>query len=515
MRGRRAARRGWAVAVLLAATPAAAVPTTAAAPTDEAALRRAAAVADTGDCAGVLRLLDPVAAHAPVTSATRTSVQLLRMPCLAATGRGAEIPPVLAELQTRVPNHPLVLGFQVFADAEAGRTAKAADALAGLADTGSPALSIIPGSLWRALAQQLTLAHDQPRRERTALALARAGWTPPDQPELAETLALQGVAALLDEKDPDQAADLLKRVTRPGALWDMAIQRRFAPLWPAIETRLGPQSGRAADRYARTALDAFASAPGDDAARLGAARAFVALGRTDDVIATATPVTIAPGMGETRIEIVLADAQARAAAGDAAGAVARLEPFSRIDLAATPQAATALISLAELQHEAGRFEDERQLAERLLALKATPFSAFGAAWLRRNQACALAALGRAAEGRAAGDALKAHANDNEAAAIEGLLCLRRDDEAAAIAVAAFATPDGADRLADQFQPGDALFLHPRSSLRAQWARLLERQDVRAAFDRAARILPRALWPAAAPRAVPPPAASDDDSFITT
>jgi hypothetical protein len=82
-------------------------------------------------------------------------------------------------------------------------------------------------------------------------------------------------------------------------------------------------------------------------------------------------------------------------------------------------------------------------------------------------------------------------------------------------VATLATTDGADRLADQFQPDGALLPHPASRLRAFWARLLARPEVRAAFDQAARIMPQRYWPAATPRALPPPPASGSGDGTTT
>jgi hypothetical protein len=480
------------------------IPNGAASPAaNDALVAQAMARGRTGDCKAVLALLDPLVARSlPGTGGVRFSAQLLRMPCLASAGRGAEIPPVLAELKAQAPDHPLVQGFQIFVDTDAGRFAQAADGLAGLAERRSPALGLIPGELWRAVAQRLTGAHDFARRDRVGLALAQAGWQPSDHPEIAETLAADGVGTLLADKDVEDARPLLARVTRPGALWDMAIQRRYALLWLDIEARLGPESGAAADSYARQALAAYAVNPSDETATRDAVRAFLALGRLDDVTATAAPFTIAPGMDEQQVEIVLGGAQALAAGGDREAALARLAPFATIDPLRTPNVASAMISYIEMLDEAGRFADALALARTGLGAHAAVYSPFGLVWLRRSETCALVGLHHADEARVAGDALKAAAGDNEAAAVEGLLCAGRDDEAAAIAIAALATPEGTDRIADQFQPGEAIYAHPPSRLRALWARLLARGDVKAAFVRSARILPKPLWPASTPRAVP-------------
>ena len=478
------------------------------------AIERAMTLAQAGDCKGVLALLDPVVANdAGAGTPVRFSAQLLRMPCLADVGRGRDIAPVLAELKATAPTNPLVLDFEVFADADAGRVAQAADGLGAIADARSKALALMPGDLWRGLAQQLTMAGDTARRDRVALALALADWNPADQPELSEAVAADGIGALLDKQATDDARQLLDRVARPNLLWEMALERRYAALWPEIEGKLGPASGGAIDRYARTALDAYASAPQDPQTMLDAARAFLFLGRFDDVSGAAGSIAITPGMSQRQVDIVLTDADGLAAAGERDKALDRLRPFAKADFKANPEAAGALISFAELLDQSGRFDDELAVARSNVA-QSGYFSPFGLAWLRRNEVCALAGLHRDAEAKPAADALKAAAKDNQAAAIEGLLCAGRDDDAAAIAIVTLATPDGADRLADQFQPDGALLPHPASRLRGLWDRLLARPDVKAAFDRTARILPQPYWPSATPRALPVPAHPNDGTTTT-
>jgi hypothetical protein len=517
--GRRGRILSGVVAALLLTTAAgAAIPKSPTAPPQgvsgvDALVAQAMIRAKAGDCRSVLSLLDPVVvgAGAPRGSASRFSAQLLRMPCLAAVGRGAEIAPVLAELKTQAPSNPLVQGFQVFVDADAGHFADAADGLAAIADARSRALALMPGDLWRALAQKLTLAGDIQRRDRVALALALADWAPSDRPELPETLATDAVGTLLDQQAVDDARQLLSRVHRPDYLWEMAIQRRYAALWPDLEAKIGAEGGRAIDTFARSSLDAYADAPQDPQTTLNASRAFLFLGRFDDVSSTTAAIKVVPGMSEQQVNAVLTEATALAAAGHRDQALARLRPFESLDFSATPEAAGALIALAELLDDEGRFDEELTVSR---AGKADYFSPYGLAWLGRNEVCALTGLKRVADANAAADALKAGAAYNQAAAIEGLLCAGRDDEAAAIAIVTLDTHEGADRLADQFQPDAALLPHPASRLRGLWARLLARPDVKAAFDRSARILPKIYWPATTPRALPAPTGVQDAASTT-
>ncbi len=509
---------GVAAAAMLGGVAEAAVsklpPASTAAPSSlEATVTKALPLAKANDCKGVLALLDPaVASGAGRNTGARFSAQLLRLPCLASANRGGEIAPLLAELRMQAPDNALVRGYQILNDVDTQHYAQAADDLAAVADQRLRALAMIPGQLWRQVAQALTLSNDGARRDRTSLALALADWDPADRPELAETLAADGIGALLDKQAVDDARPLLKRIDRPPLLWEMATERRYAALWPDIEVRIGPAGSTAIDDYARTTLDAYASAPQDPHAILDATQAFAFLGRFDDVTTVVAAIAIAPGMSEEQVDIVLADADAQAAAGHPDAALARLRPFATVDLATVPEAAGALIGYAERLDDARRYDEEFAVATAGLgAAKAGYYSGYGLAWLKRNQVCALTGLKRTAEAKVVGDALKASAADNQAAAIEGLLCAGRDGEAAAIAIATLGTPEGADRLADQFQPDGALLPHAPSSLRALWGRLLTRPDVKAAFGRAARILPKPYWPLSTPRALPAPPGGVDAS----
>lgn len=491
-------------------------PTVAVAPTSlEDAVTRALPLAKSNDCKGVLALLDPaVAGGAGTGTSARFSAQLLRLPCLPPAGRGGEVAPLLAELRAQAPDNALIRGYQILNDVDTQHYAQAADDLATIADQRSHALTMIPGELWRQVAQALTLGNDTARRDHTALALALADWDPADRPELAETLAADGIGALLDKRAIDDGRQLLDRVHRPPLLWEMAIERRYAALWPDIETRLGPAGGTAIDGYARTTLDAYADAPQDQHATLDATLAFSYLGRFDDVTTIAATTAIAPGMSEEQVDIVIADADALAAAGHRDAALVRLRPFAAADLATMPAAAGALIGLAEQLEDAGRYDEELAVATAGVGAKAGFYSGYGLAWLKRNQLCALVGLKQTAQAKAAGDALKASSADNPAAAIEGLLCAGRDGEAATIAVATLRSAEGAARLADQFQPDGALLPHASSHLRTLWTKLLSRPEVKSAFDRTARILPKPYWPLATPRALPAPVAGGDASTTT-
>lgn len=460
-----------------------------------------------GNCAGALGVLDPLLSALP-PGADRSAAQLVRLSCLAPAGRAEEIPAVQRELAAALPKNPYVRSMGVLVAASEGKFDVAAEQLADIAQNDPATLAMIPSNSWRGIAQQLTQSDEFSLRDKVVVALARADWQPADRPELRDSLAEGAIGALLADGQTSEAELLLARVTMPELLTEMAVERVYQPLWPTIEARMGPEQGRSADRFAMLRLDAFARAPDDPRALRDAVRAFILLGRYLEANETAASVRIAEGMDEDAVAIVRYDAQALAAAGRRDDALARLRPFTTLDPAKTPDAVAGLIEFAETLDEAGRAQDALGVARDALARGENALSPWGAAWLRRTELCTLATLGRGEEAREIGNLLKAKATDNEAAAVEGLLCARRTDEAAAIAVAALRTVEGADNIADQFQPEGAIWASSGSRLRALWMTLLARPDVKAAFEKRARVLPRSYWPARAPRAIPRPAEAD-------
>lgn len=490
---------------MAAAVPALAVQavpvTPGATPDAKAVIAEAFALGQKGDCAGALARLDPLVLRmAP--GPERNGAQLLRMNCLAPAGRGRELPAVQKELAAADPTNPIVRGFGVMIAADTGDMKAAGEQLATLAEQAPAGLSGVSGRLWRAVAQGLSQKQEVALRDRIAVALARADWQPGDLPALRSDVAESAIEALMKRGEVTEAGMLLPRVTAPESLFEMAIVRSHAPLWPQLAEQMGPRSGRAVDAFALDRLAAFTATPDDAAARLGAVRAYMLLGRYAEASETAAGVRVADGMGEDAVAMVRLDAQAQGVTGGRAAAIARLQPFATLDLARTPVAVSGVIALAETLDEGGRPEDALTAARSGLARAQGALSPWGAGWLKRTEVCALAALGKAKEADAAAAALRATAAENQAAAIEASLCAKQDVAAEPLAVATLATAEGAGLIADQFQPEGALWVRTDSRLRALWTAFLKRPAVKSAFDRAARILPEDLWPAETPRAIP-------------
>lgn len=490
-----------AAAFALAAPAAQAQKTSPPSPELRNAIGAALDAARSNDCTGVLAALDPVVANVP-EGTERIAIQRMRLPCLGGAARIDELKAAYAELAKALPRDGLVRSYGVMIAAAEDRYAEAAEQLAVLAESDPASLRLVTGNSWRGIAQKLTEQERYPLRDRVYIALARADWQPQDNPDMRDHLARGAIDALIGQGNTEEAARLLDRVDMPELLTGMAMERRYAALWPAVEERLGPAGGKAVDRFARAKLEAFARQPDDTKTMREAVRAFVLLGRPAEAIEISERIPVAEGMDEDQVVALRYEAQSLVSLGRRDEAIDRMAALAKLDLARTPSAGAGLVVHAELLDEAGRSEEAVAAARTGIAKGGTALSPWGVAWLERTEACALSAMGRAGDAAAAVAPLVKEPARNEAATIEALLCLKRDAEAAKIAVATLATPQEASNIIDQFQPDGALGLPVQSRLRALWVPFLARPDVKAAFGKAGRILPRTLWPAREPRPIP-------------
>lgn len=502
MRGRAGALLPF-VALVLAAAPAAAAPS--ALPGNlPSAIATAQEAAGREDCAGVLSALDPFVPTLE-RGEDRIFVQRMRLVCLGRESRFEELSAVQRELAELLPRDGVVRAFGVLVAASEQRFVDAADQLATLAATSPGTLDMLTAAAIREISNQLRRADGRDAREareRMLIALSRADWAPNDQPEMRIGFAQVAIGALVDRGETAEAEGLLERIDEPELLSGMLVDRHYAALWPAIEARLGPAGAVSVDRYARDKLAAFGTAPDSEGALRDAADAMLLLGRYQDVLDMTDQVPIADGMSRDAVQILLIRARALALMGrnDAAGQL--LQGFMSVDLVKTPQIATALITYAEFLDETGHWAQGLAAARDVRARAETVINEIGMRWLDRTEVCTLSAMGRAGEANAAIGRLKPLADQNHAAVIEALLCARRDGEASALALGAFKDEDAASELIQQFQPTGSLWAAAPSRLRDLWTAFLARPEVKAAFERRGRILPRPYWPGREQRNIP-------------
>ena len=467
----------------------------------QAAIIKAQEAAAHDDCPGLLAALDPVLPELE-QGVERTTVQRMRLVCLGMVGRAGDLSAVQRELAATMPRDGVVKAFGALIAAQENRFADAAEQIATVADTAPRSLDILTGSAVQEIWRRLVADHAREPRARMLIALARADWEPSDIPELRMGFAEGAIGALIDQGESAEAEGLLERIDQPEQLTAMAIDRHYAKLWPVIEARLGPSSATSIDRFAREKLALYGNSPDSEVALRDAANAMLLLGRFQDVIDLTDGLRIVDGMGRDAVRTVLYRARALAALGRNDEVDRLLAEFLKLDLHRAPAASMALVSYAEFLDEIGRPAEALAVTRDARIKAADMLTDLGKRWLDRSEICSLSALGRVAEANRAIDALKQRAGENQPATIEALLCARRDAEASGIAVKAFEDEDVASDLLLQFQPGASLWAPAPSRLRDLWLAFFTRPEIRAAFERKGRILPRILWPAPRPRDIP-------------
>nr|WP_047165741.1 hypothetical protein [Sphingomonas sp. Y57] len=473
------------------------------------AIGRAQQAAAEDDCGGVLRALDPLVPGME-KSDQRTLVQRLRLICLGREGRFDELGTVQRELAVAMPRDGTVRAFGVIIALGEERFSDAADQLTTLAASSPSSLNILTGAAVREISMRLQQSNALAVRNRMMIALARADWEPSDIPEMRIGFAEGAISALLDEGQPDEAEGLLARIEQPELLSSMLVDRHYAPIWPALESRLGPAGGLSVDNFARDKLKTYADMPTSDTALRYAANAMLLLGRYPDLVDMTDGVAVREGMSRDEVQIVLMRARALAVLGRNVEADHVMVPFMALDPAKSPEIVTALITYPEFLDEIGQSARALEAARTVRDRGAGVINAFGMRWVDRTEICALSALGRSGEAGAAIDRLKSRFDENHAALIEALLCAKRDGEASDFALKAFANKEAGTELIYQFQPEGSIWGAGPSRLRDLWTAFLTRPAIKAAFEKRGRILPRAYWPGTKPREIPRrPAAGDN------
>jgi tetratricopeptide (TPR) repeat protein len=453
------------------------------------------------DCAGALTVLDPLVPRLG-DGPQRAALQRIRLFCLGVEGRATDIALVQRELAKSLPTDGLVRAYGILVAADENRYVDAASQLSALATSAPHSLEILTGQSVRAISLQLTREHAYRQRGEMLVALAKADWQPSDLPELRSSFAQGAIETLIANGKADEAAGLLDRIDQPEMLTSMATERRYAALWPMIEDRLGPKSAIMADRFARERLVFYANNPDAPAALRDATNAMLVLGRYSEVVEMTDNVVVEDGMGHEAVQTMMYRARALSTLKRGEEARKLLSSVAALNPQRTPDASSMIITFAEFLDDSGHEEEALAFTREAQAKATAVLSDFGRRWLDRTEVCALSALGRTAEANAAVDRMKLVSAQNQAATIEALLCAKRDAEATKIAIKAFDDSDMASNLVAQFQPSDSTWAPAPSRLRSLWLAFLARPDVKAAFERKGRILPRTLWPSPTPRAIP-------------
>lgn len=465
-------------------------------PSLDSRITSAAALVDANKNDEALAILDPLLTEAELP-VDRGRIQGLRSFALARANRIPEARKAAeAAYAAAVDPTPLLLRHLFLLRAFDGDPDGAAQTLQLIAASNPKWLEGLPSDLvGQVLAQ---IRKDEARSFDVSYTLVQAGWAPQDTTigDL-DWLRMRVIQGLAKRERLPEAEPLVAGLINTTSLIRLAIDRRYQPLWPVLEKRLGPGADLADKAYVEAAKARFDASPDSRMARLGYAEALNIASREPEAlkIADVAQTTEAmSGFADRELWLVNLAALLLADQGQFDAALARMAALNALPPAGRPSLAGTTVNEALLAESIDR--PDATLAAVARAWAAGIINDYGSAYLATAATCALAQQGKAADAAAAAAPLIAKPDLNEEAYLPAMLCLGRQNDAAASVIR---------RLGDEAKRTDMLFAlqpfliadHPKlreKRERAAMRALKARPDVKAAFAKAGRDLPAAVSP---------------------
>lgn len=297
----------------------------------------------------------------------------------------------------------------------------------------------------------------------------------------------------------DAARVLLPELNAPTTLLSTLGDRRFAALWPDIEARGGKNMATVINALVDQRQSRFDGDPTDDEALKELAEAYLFAGRFDDVLALVSPREPAAdgydALTEDMAWALSSKIRALDALGRPADADAIYERMTSIDPAGGKgwvvnfaiNRAIRLVGIGDNQRGLMATDAAGEIAK-------DHGSDYARALVRRTRICALAGLGRGEEAKALLPEALAHSEDSPSSAIQTMLCVGADDEAAKAANAMLADPVRAGDMIEDMQSSDFSLYWDASVLPNAETKLRQRPDVAPQFLKVARDIPRDFVP---------------------
>ena len=486
----------FAVLALLAAAPVVAA-TALTAPGFDKQIAAAAALLDDNRVNEALNTLDTMltANDAPLE---RGQIEALRSFALARLNR---IPEAHKAIEAGVASNPdpsLLLLRQLFLlRAFDGDAAGAADTIQLISVSNPAELKQLPTEVVTDVMR--AIRKDENRTYELDYALNAAKWAPADATlEDADRLRLRLITALAKRDRLDDARPVLDAVLSPVVLARIGIDRRFAPLWPLVEKRLGPGADIADAANVAATKARFDAAPTSLIARLGYADALNIASREAEAAAVAdvakTPAELA-ALADREVWLVNLHATLLGDLGRIDAALARYAALNATPINGRSAVVATLLNAALFAESVNR--PEAALAAAAVA-EASPAGSndFARLYLAQVRACVLQQQGKPADAMAAAAPLIAKPGDNDDAYLAAMICLGRLDAAAKAIVTRLENPETRLEMLFELQP---FLIAERDMVRGARERagmraLKARPDVKAAFIKWGRDLPALVAP---------------------
>lgn len=301
-------------------------------------------------------------------------------------------------------------------------------------------------------------------------------------------------AGLLSDKDND-LADL---ITNSSAYAAMLAQRRYAPLWPYLETRAGDNLAALLTLDRQVTATRFKAQPNMTQRFAAAIYSMLQSGELELLI-EATKAFREPGMDYNGLDEQIAwainsMAIALRASGRPEEGLAALDKLASLDTDKHSWIVNFAINHAAALAGQERHEDALKSYERAQPIAEKQGSPYARAIIAGQRACSLQALGRSTEAAAVLKTLEGMRTEAPTRAIGFAMCAGRDDLAIAWALEALAD--------DTYRAGAISVLQPRymEDTPPAWTDpqphllLAKSPELAAAFDKVARVVPERFAP---------------------
>jgi tetratricopeptide (TPR) repeat protein len=442
-----------------------------------------------------LQVLDQIEID-PGNKRGRAAMDAMRASALLGLKRSAEAEKLIAEADQLAPDLPEISTMLFLNGLIIDRVDVAADALDRLIARFPDVARELDWNQVRYFFSHEPKGQDR-RNEDRRIAMAKLGYG--GDTETGHSMANNAIQLLVKRGSFAEAAELLRYVREPDMLEDMLIEKRFASLWPQIETYAGPHLKAVSAASINGAQKIYDANPDDPDALQNLVNAFRHAGRYDEAAALRSklPATSAEmaDINERTGWAINNVALALHAKGSADEADQLFAMLNDAPMKEGRWRVSMIINRLELLVSDGKFDKALPLLDATERSATNDGSDYARQLVRRLKFCTLSRSGRAADAEKIRPDMLAHAQDAPGPTIDGLLCAGDIETAQKVALEALQKEQFQSDFVRQLQ-ARPLTNHDPSIWQGKWQELRQRPAIAEAFNRLGRDMPEQFLPEA-------------------
>jgi hypothetical protein len=304
-----------------------------------------------------------------------------------------------------------------------------------------------------------------------------------------DNYAVAAIDDHLSRGETAEAREIATTINDRSTLTTLLTDRSYETLWPGLEARIGDRMEQSATAAVLTGERLFKAHPNDVQARAALLGALIDAGRDAEADKLAAQFATTPEQVKALDEhggwLINDHAKLLRRLDRKPEADARMAQLASLDIAEKPWLISMRINRFIGLIKANTLDEAAPLLTEAGPWAERHGSPYARQLVRTYALCHAVMQNRSVEAEAMLPAVLAHEKDGPGASAEALMCLGRRDEAATRVAAQLNDPDHRDVMISHLQPG--------ASTESDWlgdlAPLREHPEVRAVFDKAARVLP--------------------------